>query len=595
YVRETQKLIRVYLRKTENLTKLIEFLTIKVEYEASVHNVTNGFGDSEQDDDDEVDTPTTVINQERLQKRSVRYPDIAAKILTSDVDELYDGIVRDRLLMDTLLSFLQHPRDTLSESWIRVMNILCARRGAEVQKYIVEEGDEQLVSLFIQHINLPDMDEIILKLMGCGDAFVDDTCSLDPSAATLHQIKMKIWLQTGGGKSGNVDLAHYMGSDQTSQQPLTDVERVSEWWLRMGFVDKLIHSLSDPSAQDRSVNLTRLVCEIIKRSQASHTSNPIANQLLNKTTCDRLVDMSLTNESVVRYSLPLLITFLDFGSDAMMQEEESESDQVVPDAIKVILDHLHQIVTILKNGSDARCIETTFGTLRPPLGDSRLRLVDFLITLFQLCERSVSIQTMLMESKVLEILCDLFFAYEFNNMLHNAFCRIVAIIMSARADKNQCLKKCLIRQCNLLTRIVTANERNDFEQSKPKGMRRGYMGHLTHISNLIMFASDNDSQVNEWIRSHSEWNEYVGSALRDRNLDESRQIGAPLTDTSSEMSDKHLAATKVHQLLPLLDPKQQEEIDREFEAFDDEMEYSSSSSDEEEEDDKGLPKLNTDV
>jgi hypothetical protein len=135
------------------------------------------------------------------------------------------------------------------------------------------------------------------------------------------------------------------------------------------------------------------------------------------------------------------------------------------------------------------------------------------------------------------------------------------------------LKRALFKDCRIIERIVEANQLNEQVISKPKGIRKGYMGHLVIISNSIVTTAKSQKVVKEMIRDIEGWDEFVGTILHAQNLLEQKQIGSEL------------------------DEKQQQELDKQFEDFNDtiddmidEEDESSSSEDEDEEDDTRVKK-----
>ena len=103
---------------------------------------------------------------------------------------------------------------------------------------------------------------------------------------------------------------------------------------------------------------------------------------------------------------------------------------------------------------------------------------------------------------------DLFFEFPWNNFLHSVVYDLVHQILTGRVDRtlNRELTIALFRDAQLMHRIVDGQKRNDLEKyvfprihmqncvtyyvssSKPKGVRLGYMGHLTLISEDVISA-----------------------------------------------------------------------------------------------------------
>lgn len=70
--------------------------------------------------------------------------------------------------------------------------------------------------------------------------------------------------------------------------------------------------------------------------------------------------------------------------------EKHHPNAAPPPSIGIILSRLPQLISILQNPPAMDPIETTSGTLDPPLGETRLKIVEFLASLFHV--RSTDIE-----------------------------------------------------------------------------------------------------------------------------------------------------------------------------------------------------------
>ncbi|KAG5635440.1 hypothetical protein H0H81_011247 [Sphagnurus paluster] len=91
---------------------------------------------------------------------------------------------------------------------------------------------------------------------------------------------------------------------------------------------------------------------------------------------------------------------------------------------------------------------------------------------------------------ILSTLLDLFFEFPWNNFLHSAVYDVVHQILTGPVEigSNRELAISLFRDAQLMQRIVDGQKRNDNETAKPKGVRLGYMGHLTLMSEDVIMA-----------------------------------------------------------------------------------------------------------
>jgi hypothetical protein len=78
---------------------------------------------------------------------------------------------------------------------------------------------------------------------------------------------------------------------------------------------------------------------------------------------------------------------------------------------------------------------------------------------------------------------DLFFRFESVNMLH---ADVESMVVSILESGSQELLAGLVKDANLLSRLVEAHEKNDDATKEAKGSSLGYVGHLHRICNMII-------------------------------------------------------------------------------------------------------------
>lgn len=96
----------------------------------------------------------------------------------------------------------------------------------------------------------------------------------------------------------------------------------------------------------------------------------------------------------------------------------------------------------------------------------------------------------LIDVNILTLFLDLFFEFPWNNFLHSAVYDFIHQILTGNVTSglNRELAIALFRDARIMHRIVEGQQRNDIESSKPEGVRLGYMGHLTLISEDVLVA-----------------------------------------------------------------------------------------------------------
>ncbi|KAF8550431.1 SAPS-domain-containing protein [Imleria badia] len=120
-----------------------------------------------------------------------------------------------------------------------------------------------------------------------------------------------------------------------------------------------------------------------------------------------------------------------------------------------------------------------------------------------------------LDASVLSTLLDLFFEFPWNNFLHSVVYDFIHQVLTGRVDGglNRELTVALFRDARLMQRIVDGQKQNDAESSKPKGVRLGYMGHLTLMAEDVITALEHFPPDLRYIIEHfapqPAWNDYV--------------------------------------------------------------------------------------
>ncbi|KAJ1975144.1 sporulation-induced protein, partial [Dimargaris xerosporica] len=126
----------------------------------------------------------------------------------------------------------------------------------------------------------------------------------------------------------------------------------------------------------------------------------------------------------------------------------------------------------------------------------------------------------LIEHAVVPTCLDLFFEFPWNNFLHSVVFDMLHQILNLPLGLgcNRSLVLSIFRDAKLTFRIAAAHRLNHAECEKPKGVRFGYMGHLTGIAEEVVRLFERVSsplldQLQEFM-NNEEWQEYV-AALRE--------------------------------------------------------------------------------
>lgn len=161
-------------------------------------------------------------------------------------------------------------------------------------------------------------------------------------------------------------------------------------------------------------------------------------------------------------------------------------------------------------------IINTTGKLDPPLGSIRLKVLDLLAALVSIGDPVADKK--IIEHRALSVCFDLFFKYEWCNLLHNTVKAMVEGILSGDRER---MKKCVIEDCKLLSRIVFAHQHDAQGTVRSKG----YTGHLRLISNRIEELAESE----EWLGVHVKgdaWRAFVTGTLQASNeINDRKKLG----------------------------------------------------------------------
>ncbi|KAF8884827.1 SIT4 phosphatase-associated protein-domain-containing protein [Infundibulicybe gibba] len=136
-----------------------------------------------------------------------------------------------------------------------------------------------------------------------------------------------------------------------------------------------------------------------------------------------------------------------------------------------------------------------------------------------------------LDTNVLSSMLDLFFEFPWNNFLHSAVYDLVHQVLTGHVESglNRELAIGLFRDARLMYRIVEGQKRNDAESTKQKGIRLGYMGHLTLISEDVIMALERfPPELRLIIIQYApdpEWDQYVTGRYNETRKKDTRLLG----------------------------------------------------------------------
>uniref|UniRef100_A0AAQ6AKY1 Protein phosphatase 6, regulatory subunit 2a n=1 Tax=Amphiprion ocellaris TaxID=80972 RepID=A0AAQ6AKY1_AMPOC len=278
-------------------------------------------------------------------------------------------------------------------------------------------------------------------------------------------------------------------------------QEVLHWLNEEKLVQRLTELIHTGKDEERQSNASQTLCDIIRLSRDQ------ANQMQENVEADPLLAVLESQESVAG----LLKN--------MFEGERSEAS---------IVNGTQVLLTLLETRRPG-AILTTVGVLEQPLGNARLHVARLVAALLQtsaptICQELCNLAT-------IDLLLDLFFKYSWNNFLHFQVELCVAAILNHPSSEERPSPglqnhdgKPLFQKCRLVQRILDAWEENDKIQAEG-GTRRGNMGHLTRIANMVVQNLEKgpvQAQITDLIKELPEdcrgrWESFVDETLRETN------------------------------------------------------------------------------
>ncbi|XP_054656096.1 serine/threonine-protein phosphatase 6 regulatory subunit 2a isoform X2 [Dunckerocampus dactyliophorus] len=464
-----------------------------------------------------------------LEERSrFKLPNIACELLTSDVSIINDKLGGEESLLEVLYHFLEQdpPLNPLLASFFsKTIGNLIARKTEEVITFLKKK--EGFIGLVLKHIDASAMMDLLLRLISC----------VEP--APLRQ-------------------------------------EVLNWLNEEKLVQRLIELIHTGKDEERQSNASQTLCDIIRLSrdqanqmQENMEADPLLAVLESQETVAGLLKNMFEgerNEASIVNGTQVLLTLLETrrsGLEGLMDlysQGYERSYTVNSSILNAIEPHLKDFQQLLLDPPKKGAILTTVGVLDQPLGNARLHVARLVAALLQ--TTSPSICQELCNLGTMDLLLDLFFKYSWNNFLHFQVELCVAAILNhpsseerlnpslqnhngklavsptdahneaaetaGNSDPQTSIHNALVahlfQKCRLVQKILDAWEENDKIQSEG-GTRRGNMGHLTRISNMVVQNLEKgpvQAQIADLIKELPEdcrgrWESFVDETLRETN------------------------------------------------------------------------------
>ena len=436
---------------------------------------------------------TVEPEDEEDEKAKYKYPNTACELLTSDVQQITDALAGSEELVIRLYSFLdgEKPLNPLLASFFsKVMGLLITRKSEMIFEFL--KSREDFIGQLLHHIGTSAIMDLFLRLLTC-----------------IEWIELK--------------------------------RAVDKWLNEKRIVERLVDCIVSSEDEEVHCNGAQSLCDIVRLGREHlNQENPLLSTVEQEDTVAKLLNNMLgqdKNESVIVNGLSVIQTLLEFRKQSPEGSQEHiasiDTDRLAQGVSNVLLavtPRLKDFHSLLIEPPQQRfnTMPTSIGSLEPPLGNTRLQIARLVSALVLTNTHSVNVE--LANLGTIGVLFDLFFQYIWNNFLHVHVTQCVNTILyncpvEVDGKKEHPLLAQLFTEFNILQKIVDVWEENEQQQSREKGRRRGYMGHLTKIANEIVAVvekGDNSELVKEYISDTSEeykekWESFVLGTLSDVN------------------------------------------------------------------------------
>eukprot|EP01135_Chromosphaera_perkinsii_P003233 Nk52_evm8s239 gene=Nk52_evmTU8s239 len=488
-----------YLSKDESLEKLLDYI---------------------------VQEPPDTIEE----KQKYKYPNICAEILSCEVYPIYSRICFNKDKLGKLWAFFTNPaplNPLLTSFCSKVFVMLLNKRPTETVDFLKEQ--EGCLNVLMNHLSTSAAADFLLKFLSCYD--------LEECEGLLG------WFREEKVISRLVDM---FGKDHDE-----DVQdSAAQLLIDLFILDKTeIDENKISSALDKFEN---------EKQDEKHKSKFLSDDLVEKDVLMRLLDYMFEGESYTLMSgalvfLALLTPYTSQQTDLVIEEISKKRDAATHKiALDALILYVPKMKSLLTEPVACRPIVLSSGTLDPPLGMVRLRIIELLDYIVKI--NYLPMCAALASESILKICLELMLKYEWNNFLHCEVADMLRTVVSqeppsdlryvsiaesekktdnadegAEKEARHPLLVNMFEECGILKAICTSAEENAISSCDVS--RKGYMGHLFSVANVIIEVfEENFHQKWSYFKDISpgfddEWKKFTKDVLPEVNEFYHSQLG----------------------------------------------------------------------
>lgn len=316
-------------------------------------------------------------------------------------------------------------------------------------------------------------------------------------------------------------LIRLIGADENMYSNYADT---LQWLEGTQVIEFIFDKFSSSDEPEVHANTAEVLCAIIRYAPAG-----LAAKISCPSFVGRLFHHVLEDsrpKSVLINSLTVCISLLDpkksvppFYQTFSGQQSRGTMVTAKPETVDGMLGSLGGLLKLLEISTSEVVLPTTYGSLNPPLGKHRLKIVEFISVLLS-CGNEAAEKEVIRLGAIRRLL-DLFFEYSYNNFLHHQVENIIGSCL-----KSTLLVEHLLNDCDIVGRILGAEKQPilnaDFNKSTLSAVGRlppriGNFGHLSRIANKLLQASNTSGVIETYLQANIEWVDWHANVLIKRN------------------------------------------------------------------------------
>ena len=332
------------------------------------------------------------------------------QVLAADLAAVHDCIFANESLLDKLFAFLERdaPLNTLLAGYFgKVVSTLLSRRPDDTLKVI---ENRNLVPQLLRHLGAYSILELLLKVshdLTWVGRYVKRVPSVKYPVSMGLSIAACWYLESGKLLRFQYSWCRLVVQlVSEAEEKDSDGGSQMEWLYSQDLVGKLIAKLDTAEESGVHANAAAALVHFISQQQQMHwsaslpsTQSRFTASLIATHSVSALLERLLAGSaSALEHGLTVLVELVRHSTSASRGGQGALSAVVVE-----VLKRMGDFVTVLRSPPPTAPIVNSTGTLNPPLGQNRLKILEVVLALVSLKHPEV-------EAKMIGTTCSVFVA-----------------------------------------------------------------------------------------------------------------------------------------------------------------------------------------